>query len=83
MVAFCDEGSFLELRRVFGRSIITGFIRLEGRPLALIANDCQQLGGLLMLKIPAVPFWAHCVQQVFRLILIKSVIGYWWLMAAP
>ncbi len=40
-----DEGSFLELQRVCGRSVITGFIRLEGRPLALIANDCQQLGG--------------------------------------
>jgi acetyl-CoA carboxylase carboxyltransferase component len=40
-----DEGSFLELRRIYGRSIITGFIRLEGRPLALVANDCQQLGG--------------------------------------
>lgn len=40
-----DTGSFLELRRVYGRSIITGFIRLEGMPVALIANDCQQLGG--------------------------------------
>ena len=40
-----DTGSFLELQRIFGRSIITGFIRLEGRPVALIANDCQQLGG--------------------------------------
>ncbi|HEY7775228.1 MAG TPA: carboxyl transferase domain-containing protein, partial [Kineobactrum sp.] len=40
-----DTGSFLELRRVYGRSIITGFIRLEGQPVALIANDCQQLGG--------------------------------------
>jgi acetyl-CoA carboxylase carboxyltransferase component len=40
-----DSGSFLELQRIFGRSIITGFIRLEGRPVALIANDCQQLGG--------------------------------------
>ncbi len=40
-----DEGSFLELQRIYGRPIITGFIRLEGRPLALIANDCQQLGG--------------------------------------
>jgi acetyl-CoA carboxylase carboxyltransferase component len=40
-----DTGSFLELRRVYGRSIITGFIRLEGLPVALIANDCQQLGG--------------------------------------
>jgi acetyl-CoA carboxylase carboxyltransferase component len=40
-----DEGSFLELRRIFGRSVITGFIRLEGKPVGLIANDCQQLGG--------------------------------------
>jgi acetyl-CoA carboxylase carboxyltransferase component len=40
-----DQGSFLELQRIFGRSIITGFIRLEGKPVALIANDCQQLGG--------------------------------------
>lgn len=40
-----DSGSFLELQRVFGRGIITGFIRIEGRPLALLASDCQQLGG--------------------------------------
>jgi acetyl-CoA carboxylase carboxyltransferase component len=40
-----DKGSFLELQRIFGRSIITGFMRLEGRPVAVIANDCQQLGG--------------------------------------
>ncbi|MEM9254650.1 MAG: carboxyl transferase domain-containing protein [Pseudomonadota bacterium] len=40
-----DQGSFLELQRIYGRSVITGFIRLEGRPLALLANDCQQLGG--------------------------------------
>jgi acetyl-CoA carboxylase carboxyltransferase component len=40
-----DTGSFLELQRIYGRSIITGFIRLEGKPIALIANDCQQLGG--------------------------------------
>jgi acetyl-CoA carboxylase carboxyltransferase component len=40
-----DVGSFMELQRIYGRSIITGFIRLEGKPIALIANDCQQLGG--------------------------------------
>lgn len=42
-----DTGSFLELQRIYGRSIITGFIRLEGRPVALIANDCQQMGGAI------------------------------------
>lgn len=40
-----DEGSFLELRRKYGRSIITGFVRIEGRPVGLIANDCRHLGG--------------------------------------
>jgi acetyl-CoA carboxylase carboxyltransferase component len=40
-----DEGSFLELRRVYARPVVTGFMRLEGRPVGLIANDCQQLGG--------------------------------------
>ena len=40
-----DEGSFLELQRIYGRSIITGLMRLEGKPVALIANDCQQMGG--------------------------------------
>lgn len=40
-----DSGTFMELRRVYGRPIITGFMRLEGRPVGLVANDCQQLGG--------------------------------------
>ena len=40
-----DEGSFIELRRVYARPVITGFMRLEGRPVGLLANDCQQLGG--------------------------------------
>jgi acetyl/propionyl-CoA carboxylase alpha subunit/acetyl-CoA carboxylase carboxyltransferase component len=40
-----DEGSFLELRPEFAPGLITGFIRIEGRPLALIANDPRHLGG--------------------------------------
>lgn len=40
-----DEGSFLELRRGYGSSLITGFVRIEGRPMGLLANDTQVLGG--------------------------------------
>ncbi|MFI4935665.1 MAG: carboxyl transferase domain-containing protein [Caulobacterales bacterium] len=40
-----DDGSFLELRRGFAPGIITGFLRIEGRPLGLIANDPTHLGG--------------------------------------
>ena len=40
-----DKDSFLEVRKIYGRSVITGFIRLAGKSVALIANDCQHLGG--------------------------------------
>ncbi len=40
-----DTGSFLELQRIYGRAVITGFLRIEGKPFALLANDCQQMGG--------------------------------------
>ncbi len=40
-----DEGSFLELRPAFAPGLITGFVRIEGRPMGLIANDPTHLGG--------------------------------------
>ena len=42
-----DADTFLELRRKYGASIVTGFIRIEGRPFALLASDCQKLGGAI------------------------------------
>ena len=40
-----DAGSFLELRPAFAPGLITGFVRIEGRPMGLIANDPRHLGG--------------------------------------
>ena len=45
--AIVDADSFVEVGRVRGRSVVTGFIRINGVPLGLIANDCQQLGGAI------------------------------------
>ena len=42
-----DKGSFVELRRAWGRPIITGFMYVAGRPVGLLASDCQQLGGAI------------------------------------
>jgi acetyl/propionyl-CoA carboxylase alpha subunit/acetyl-CoA carboxylase carboxyltransferase component len=42
-----DAGSFLELRGGFAAGMITGLVRLEGRPLGLIANDPRHLGGAI------------------------------------
>ncbi len=42
-----DTGSVLELRRHFGHGMITAFIRIEGRPLGVIANNPVHLSGAI------------------------------------
>ena len=42
-----DTGSWIELRGGYGVGLITGFLRIEGRPMGLIANDPRHLGGAL------------------------------------
>ncbi len=42
-----DEGSTLELRRDFGRTMVTTLIRIEGRPIGVVANNPAQLGGAI------------------------------------
>ncbi len=42
-----DSGSVLELRPRFGRALITAFIRIEGRPLGVLANNAMHLGGAI------------------------------------
>ena len=42
-----DRDSFLELRPKFGPGMITGLIRIEGRPFGVIANNCQHQAGAI------------------------------------
>ncbi|UPJ47155.1 biotin/lipoyl-binding protein [Bradyrhizobium sp. 200] len=42
-----DEDSVLEIRRDFGVGMITAFIRIEGKPFGLIANNPRHLGGAI------------------------------------
>jgi acetyl/propionyl-CoA carboxylase alpha subunit/acetyl-CoA carboxylase carboxyltransferase component len=42
-----DTGSVLELRREFGIGMVTAFIRIEGRPMGVIANNPMYLGGAI------------------------------------
>ncbi len=45
--ALADTGSVLELRRGYGGGVITALVRVEGRPMGLIANDPTHLGGAI------------------------------------
>ena len=42
-----DNGSVLEIREKFGIGIITAFIRVEGRPMGVIANNPHHLAGAI------------------------------------
>ncbi len=42
-----DEGDFFEIQRDFAGNIITGFIRLEGRTVGVVANQPMVLAGCL------------------------------------
>lgn len=42
-----DEGSVLEIREKFGIGIITAFIRVEGQPIGVIANNPHHLAGAI------------------------------------
>jgi acetyl/propionyl-CoA carboxylase alpha subunit len=42
-----DRGSVLEIREKFGIGMITAFIRVEGRPLGVIANNPHHLSGAI------------------------------------
>ncbi len=42
-----DDGSVLELRRGFGRGMVTSLARIEGRPIGIVANDPSHLAGAI------------------------------------
>lgn len=42
-----DEASFFEIGPYWGRSIVTGFARLAGRPVGVLSSDCKVNGGAI------------------------------------
>jgi len=42
-----DKDSVLELRGGFARNMVTAFIRIEGKPMGMIANSTRHLGGAI------------------------------------
>jgi len=47
ITTLADDGSVLELRRDFGLGMVTALIRIEGRPLGVIANNPRHLAGAI------------------------------------
>lgn len=47
IATLCDNNSVLELRPNFGKSMITSLVRIDGRPMGIIANNLKHLAGAL------------------------------------
>ncbi len=45
--ALVDEGSLLEIKRLFARELITGFARIDGRAVGVVASQPRFKGGVL------------------------------------
>ncbi len=42
-----DDSQFLEIKKEFARELLTGFVRLGGRVVGVVANQPKHLGGVL------------------------------------
>jgi acetyl-CoA carboxylase carboxyltransferase component len=42
-----DAGSFLQIKRLFAGELLTGFARIDGRPVGIVANQPKVKGGVL------------------------------------
>lgn len=47
IVKVADEGDFYEIQEDFAKNMVTGFIRLEGRTVGVVANQPMVLAGCL------------------------------------
>ncbi len=47
ITVLADKDSFLELRKDFALNMITALIRIEGKPMGVIANSTRSLGGAI------------------------------------
>jgi methylmalonyl-CoA decarboxylase subunit alpha len=45
--AIVDEDSWLEIKKLFAKELLTGFARLDGMPVGVVANQPMQKGGVL------------------------------------
>ncbi len=45
--ALADEGDFFEIQEAFAKNIVTGFIRMEGQTVGVVANQPMVLAGCL------------------------------------
>ncbi|HTL97329.1 MAG TPA: acyl-CoA carboxylase subunit beta [Holophagaceae bacterium] len=73
-----DEGSFLEIKKLFAAELITGLARLDGRPVGIVANQPRVKGGVLFVDSAdkATRFMTLCDAFGIPLVFLSDVPGF-------
>ena len=48
--AIIDDGSWLEIKPLYAKEVLTGLCRIEGRSVGIVANQPKHLGGVLFVE---------------------------------
>jgi acetyl-CoA carboxylase carboxyltransferase component len=73
-----DEGSFLEIKKLFAGELITGLARLDGKPVGIVANQPRVKGGVLFVDSAdkATRFMTLCDAFGIPLVFLSDVPGF-------
>jgi propionyl-CoA carboxylase beta chain len=73
-----DEGAFLEVHQHYARNMIVGFVRLDGRPVGVVANQPAVLAGTLDIdaSIKGARFVRFCDAFNIPLVTFEDVPGF-------
>ncbi|MGE7953570.1 acyl-CoA carboxylase subunit beta [Lysinibacillus xylanilyticus] len=73
-----DEGSWFEYKKLFAKELITGFARMKGSVVGIIANQPKVKGGTLFIDSPdkAARFIMICNAYNIPLLYVADVPGY-------
>jgi acetyl-CoA carboxylase carboxyltransferase component len=73
-----DEGSFLEVKKLFAGEIVTGLARLNGKPVGILANQPRVKGGVLFVDSAdkATRFITLCDAFGIPLVFLSDVPGF-------
>ncbi|MBH0155776.1 acyl-CoA carboxylase subunit beta [Fictibacillus sp. 5RED26] len=73
-----DEGSFFEMKKLFAQEIVTGFGRIDGKPVGIIGNQPKVKGGVLFVDSAdkAARFITLCDAFSIPLLFLSDVPGF-------
>jgi acetyl-CoA carboxylase carboxyltransferase component len=73
-----DDSSWLEIKALFAREIVTGFGRIDGLPVGIVANQPKWLGGVLFVDSAdkAARFISLCDAYNVPLLFLADVPGF-------